>query len=74
MGISPIIAGSAVRGMADACLTTIGVETTALAVGLHYGSRQAGGVLDAWLVDETDAAALPALAAAGIRAAPCRSG
>ena len=69
VGISPIIAGAAVRGMADACLSTIGVETTALAVGLHYGSRQAGGVLDAWLVDETDAAALPALAAAGIRAA-----
>jgi 2-phospho-L-lactate transferase len=69
VGISPIIAGSAVRGMADACLTTIGVDTTALAVGLHYGSRQAGGVLDAWLVDETDAAAVPALEAAGIRAA-----
>jgi 2-phospho-L-lactate transferase len=69
VGISPIIAGSAVRGMADACLTTIGVDTTALAVGLHYGSRQAGGVLDAWLVDETDAAAVPALEAAGIRSA-----
>jgi len=69
VGIAPIIAGSAVRGMADACLSTIGVETTALAVGLHYGSRRQGGVLDAWLVDETDAAALPALAAAGIRAA-----
>lgn len=69
VGISPIISGAAVRGMADACLTTIGVETTALAVGLHYGSRRQDGVLDAWLVDETDAAALPALAAAGIRAA-----
>jgi 2-phospho-L-lactate transferase len=69
VGISPIIAGSAVRGMADACLTTIGVDTTALAVGLHYGSRRHGGVLDAWLVDETDAAALPALEAAGIRSA-----
>jgi len=69
VGISPIIAGSAVRGMADACLTTIGVQTSALAVGLHYGSRRQGGVLDAWLVDETDAAALPELEAAGIRAA-----
>ena len=68
VGISPIIAGAAVRGMADACLSTIGVETSALAVGLHYGSRQGDGVLDAWLVDETDAAALPALTAAGIRA------
>ena len=69
VGISPIIAGSAVRGMADTCLTTIGVETSALAVGLHYGSRQAGGVLDAWLVDESDAAAVPALEAAGISSA-----
>jgi 2-phospho-L-lactate transferase len=68
VGISPIIAGSAVRGMADACLTTIGVDTTALAVGLHYGSRNEGGLLDGWLVDETDARAVPALEAAGIRA------
>jgi 2-phospho-L-lactate transferase len=68
VGISPIIAGSAVRGMADACLTTIGVDTTALAVGLHYGSRSEGGLLDGWLVDETDARAVPALEAAGIRA------
>jgi len=67
VGVAPIIGGAAVRGMADACLHTIGVETSALAVGLHYGARTGGGVLDAWLVDETDAAALPALAAAGIR-------
>ena len=69
VGVSPIIGGTAVRGMADACLATIGVETSALAVGLHYGARSAGGLLDAWLVDETDAAALPLLAAAGIRSA-----
>ncbi|TFD64369.1 2-phospho-L-lactate transferase [Cryobacterium ruanii] len=69
VGVSPIIGGAAVRGMADACLHTIGVETSALAVGRHYGARSAGGLLDAWLIDETDAAALPALAAAGIRSA-----
>lgn len=69
VGVSPIIGGTAVRGMADRCLQAIGVETSAEAVGLHYGSRASGGVLDAWLVDETDAAALPALEAAGIRAA-----
>jgi LPPG:FO 2-phospho-L-lactate transferase len=69
VGVSPIIAGAAVRGMADACLSTIGVETSAEAVGLHYGSRSSGGLIDAWLVDETDAAAVPALAAAGIRSA-----
>ncbi len=69
VGVSPIIGGAAVRGMADACLHTIEVESSALAVGLHYGARSAGGVLDAWLIDESDAAALPALAAAGIRSA-----
>ncbi len=69
VGISPIIGGTAVRGMADRCLQTIGVETSADAVGLHYGSRGSGGVLDAWLVDETDAAAVPALESAGIRTA-----
>jgi LPPG:FO 2-phospho-L-lactate transferase len=68
VGVSPIIDGSAVRGMADACLSAIGVETSALAVARHYGARSSGGLLDAWLVDETDAAALPELTAVGIAA------
>jgi LPPG:FO 2-phospho-L-lactate transferase len=53
VGVSPIIAGSPVRGMADACLTAIGVATTAEAVGEHYGA----GLIDGWLVDSADAAA-----------------
>jgi LPPG:FO 2-phospho-L-lactate transferase len=69
VGISPIIGGHAVRGMADECLRTIGVETSALGVGLHYGSRRFDGLLDGWLVDETDAAVRADLAAAGIRSA-----
>jgi LPPG:FO 2-phospho-L-lactate transferase len=68
VGVSPIIAGAVVRGMADACLTAIGVETSAEAVALHYGARSSGGLLDGWLVDESDAAAVPALEAAGLRA------
>ena len=32
IGVSPIIGGAPVRGMADACLTAIGVETSARAV------------------------------------------
>ena len=36
-------------------LTSIGVEVSAAGVALHYGARTAGGVLDGWLVDETDA-------------------
>ncbi len=68
VGVSPIISGAVVRGMADACLTAIGVETAADAVALQYGARSAGGVLDGWLIDETDAAALPTLEAAGLTA------
>jgi LPPG:FO 2-phospho-L-lactate transferase len=73
VGISPIIGGAVVRGMADACLTAIGVDTSAAAVALHYGSRtpvgsEGAGLLDAWLIGEEDAELAPAVDAAGIRA------
>ena len=58
VGVSPIINGAVVRGMADACLTAIGVETSAQAVAEHYGARGNGGLLDAWLVDSSDTAEL----------------
>lgn len=72
VGVSPVIGGAPVRGMADACLRAIGVETTAAAVARHYGRRADGGVLDAWLVDTADADAVPGLAADGwhVRAVP----
>jgi LPPG:FO 2-phospho-L-lactate transferase len=68
VGVSPIIGGAPVRGMADACLTAIGVETTAAAVAAHYGPD----LLDGWLVDEQDKAAAddPALAGIAIRVLP----
>jgi LPPG:FO 2-phospho-L-lactate transferase len=50
VGVSPIIGGAPVRGMADACLTAIGVETTAAAVAGLYAD-----FLDGWLVDTGDA-------------------
>jgi LPPG:FO 2-phospho-L-lactate transferase len=68
IGVSPIIGTGPVRGMADKVLAAIGVESTAGAVARHYGSRAAGGVLDGWLVDTTDAAQLESIAAAGIHA------
>jgi LPPG:FO 2-phospho-L-lactate transferase len=73
VGVSPIVGGAPVRGMADACLSAIGVETSAEAVARHYGARSAGGVIDGWLVhDATDAAAVDALEPLGIvtRAVP----
>ena len=60
VGLSPIIGGAPVRGMADACLSAIGVETTAAAVAAHYGARSDGGMLDGWLVDPVDAAVVEA--------------
>lgn len=68
VGVSPIIAGSPVRGMADACLAAVGIPATADAVGLHYGSRAAGGLLDAWLIAEEDAALASPLASEGLPA------
>ena len=67
VGVSGIIGGRVVRGMADVCLTAIGVETRADAVAAHYGARSAGGILDAWLMAEEDAVLAPAVDALGIR-------
>jgi LPPG:FO 2-phospho-L-lactate transferase len=69
VGISPIIGGSHVRGMANQLLESVGVEVSAGGVGRHYGARAQGGVLDGWLVDEADADELPGLHEAGLAAA-----
>lgn len=50
VGLSPIVGGAPVRGMADACLAAIGVPSTARAVGGLFAD-----LLDAWLVDSSDA-------------------
>jgi LPPG:FO 2-phospho-L-lactate transferase len=57
VGVSPVIAGAPVRGMADRCLATLGVEVSATGVGALYGARAENGLLDGWLVDESDAGA-----------------
>jgi LPPG:FO 2-phospho-L-lactate transferase len=66
VGLSPIVGNAPVRGMADKVLAAVGVESTAAAVAQHYGS----GLLDGWLVDTVDAAAVDEVEAAGIR---CRA-
>jgi LPPG:FO 2-phospho-L-lactate transferase len=70
VGLSPIVGGAPVRGMADACLSAIGVATAADAVGRHYGARSNGGLIDGWLVDDADAALVASLREAGLR---CRA-
>jgi LPPG:FO 2-phospho-L-lactate transferase len=66
VGLSPIVGGTHVRGMAEQMLTSIGVEVSAAAVGLHYAARSSGGVLDGWLVDASDAAAVDRVLAGGL--------
>ena len=72
VGVSPIVGGTHVRGMAAQLLTAVGVETTAGAVAESYGARATGGILDGWLVDVTDSAEVSRVEAAGIacRAVP----
>jgi LPPG:FO 2-phospho-L-lactate transferase len=64
--VSPIIGGAPVRGMADTCLPAIGVEVSAEGVGRHYGARADGGLLDGWLVHETDTASVPGVQVASV--------
>jgi LPPG:FO 2-phospho-L-lactate transferase len=70
VGLSPIVAGTHVRGMAAQLLTALGIEVSAAGVAEHYGARRDGGLLDGWLVDERDAAEVARVEAAGI---PCRA-
>jgi LPPG:FO 2-phospho-L-lactate transferase len=58
IGLSPIIGGAPVRGMADSCLPVLGIPTSAEGVGRFYGARSAGGVLDGWLVHTGDQASI----------------
>jgi LPPG:FO 2-phospho-L-lactate transferase len=59
IGLSPIVGGRPVRGMADACLPVLGVEVSAQGVARHYGARRDGGLLDGWLVHTGDMADVP---------------
>jgi LPPG:FO 2-phospho-L-lactate transferase len=68
VGVSPIIGGAPVRGMADKCLAALGVPASAAGVAAHYGPE----LLDGWLVDERDKATVdaPELAGIAVRAVP----
>jgi LPPG:FO 2-phospho-L-lactate transferase len=51
VGVSPIVAGGVVRGMADRLLPVVGAEVSALGVARHHGA-----LLDGWVLDQRDAA------------------
>jgi LPPG:FO 2-phospho-L-lactate transferase len=68
VGFAGILGGSPVLGMAHRLLPAIGVEVDAAAVGLNYGARLAGGVLDAWAMDTADTASIERVEQGGLRA------
>ena len=62
VGVSPIIGGNPVLGMADKCLTALGLETSATSVAAQYGD-----LLDAWLIADSDEAQVQAVTKLGIK-------
>ena len=64
-GISGIVGGSPVAGMADRLMPAVGIDVSALGVATSYRD-----FLGAWLVDDTDAASVTEIEAMGIR---CRA-
>jgi LPPG:FO 2-phospho-L-lactate transferase len=69
IGFAGILGGAPVSGMAHRLLPAIGVGVDAASVGLHYGARSAGGLLDVWAMDVRDAAAASRVEQAGLRVA-----
>jgi LPPG:FO 2-phospho-L-lactate transferase len=66
VGFAGILGGAPVLGMAHRLLPAIGVAVDAGAVGLHYGGRASGGLLDLWVLDTADAHSGVALERAGL--------
>ena len=68
IGFAGILGGAPVLGMAHRLLPAIGVEVDAAAVGLHYGARSRGGVLDAWAMDSADSSSADRVQQGGLQA------
>ena len=62
VGVSPIVGGRVVRGMADRLLPAVGAEVSALGVARLYVD-----LLDGWVVDDADVDLVPQVAALGMR-------
>jgi LPPG:FO 2-phospho-L-lactate transferase len=63
-GVSPIVGGAPVRGMADRLLPSAGVEVSASGVAALYED-----VLSGWVIDEVDRAHAARVEARGMRVA-----
>jgi LPPG:FO 2-phospho-L-lactate transferase len=63
VGVSGIVGGAPVAGMADKLMPAAGIGVSAAGVAEHYA-----GLLAAWLLDEVDEALAPLVRAMGLRA------
>jgi LPPG:FO 2-phospho-L-lactate transferase len=63
-GVSPIVGGAPLRGMADRLLPVAGVEVSAAGVGAYYAER---GLIGAWVIDEADRSLAPRVEQVGVR-------
>jgi len=63
-GVSPIVGGAPLRGMADRLLPAAGVEVSAAGVGSYYAGR---GLLGGWVIDDVDRALDQRVRALGLR-------
>ena len=63
VGVSGIVGGAPLAGMADKLMPAIGLEVTAVGAAAAYD-----GLLDAWVIDERDRASASRIEATGVRA------
>jgi LPPG:FO 2-phospho-L-lactate transferase len=63
-GVSPIVGGAPLRGMADRLLPAWGVDVSAEGVALHYRD-----VIGGWVIDAVDSPAASRVRSAGLRVA-----
>lgn len=61
VGVSPIVGGAVVRGMADRLLPAVGAEVSAAGVARYYHAW-----LNGWVLDEVDAAAADEVTRLGV--------
>jgi LPPG:FO 2-phospho-L-lactate transferase len=62
VGVSGIVAGAPLAGMADRLMPAAGAEVTAAGAAQYYR-----GLLGAWVVDDADRALIPRIEATGLR-------
>jgi len=61
-GVSPIVGGAPVRGMADKLMPAAGAEVSAAGAAACYD-----GLLSSWVIDDVDRALAPRIEATGLR-------